>query len=160
MQRNGASRMSKVLESFALWVTRWTGSSWSFTIALGLMVLWLVTGPIYHYSDTWQLVMNTVSSIVTFLMVFLLQRSQNKDTMAMQVKLNELIAAQRGADNSLINLEELSEDEVRALHDRYQRLVKVATETGNHRESLVTEEQTLGPDMSANLPPSKSLLSS
>jgi low affinity Fe/Cu permease len=114
--------VSRFLEHCAVWTTEWVGSSWAFMIAAALTVLWLVSGPVFHYSDTWQLVMNTISSIVTFLMVFLLQRSQNKDSLAMQVKLNELVAAQRGASNRLINVEELSEDEVRELHRRYEQL--------------------------------------
>ena len=93
-------------------------------IALLLTVAWVVSGPFFEYSNAWQLVMNTISSIVTFLMVFLLQRSQNKEALAMQVKLNELLAAVKGASNRLINIEDLSEDEVRDLHDRYQKLIE------------------------------------
>jgi low affinity Fe/Cu permease len=130
------------MERFAIWVTRWTGSSWAFAIAFVMVVAWLVSGPIFHWSDTWQLVMNTISSIVTFLMVFLIQRSQNKDTMAMQMKLNELIAAKRGADNRLINLEDLSEQEVRALHDRYERLLEHAEQAGHLHTQLRTEKAT------------------
>jgi low affinity Fe/Cu permease len=113
-----------LLEWVAQKVTRWVGTSWAFILAAGLTAAWLVTGPIFRYSDTWQLVMNTVSSIVTFLMVFLIQRSQNKDSLAMQVKLNELLAAQRGASNRLINIEDLSEEEVRDLHRRFQQLAE------------------------------------
>jgi low affinity Fe/Cu permease len=76
------------------------------------VIVWIVTGPIFRFTDTWQLVMNTISSIVTFLMVFLLQRSQNKDSLAMQVKLNELVGAVKGASNRVINVEDLTEDEV------------------------------------------------
>src|SRR5438477_4913688 len=124
------ARVMGPLERVAYLTTMWVGSSWAFMIALTLTVVWLVSGPFFHYSDTWQLVMNTISSIVTFLMVFLLQRSQNKDSMAMQIKLNELIAAQRGADNRLINLEDLSEEDVRALHERYSRLLRKAERSG------------------------------
>ena len=121
-----ASGLGRTLERVAAWTTNWVGSSWAFMLAVLLTATWLVSGPIFHYSDTWQLVMNTISSIVTFLMVFLLQRSQNKDSLAMQVKLNELLAAVKGASNRLINIEDLSEDEVRYLHDRYTKLIERA----------------------------------
>ena len=114
--------ISRPLERIAVLTTAWVGSSWAFMIALLMTATWLVSGPVFHYSDTWQLVMNTVSSIVTFLMVFLLQRSQNKESLAMQLKLNELLAAVKGASNRLINIEDLSED--RDLHDRYQKLME------------------------------------
>lgn len=123
------------LEKLAYRVTLWTGSSWAFSVALLLTLLWLISGPVFQFTDTWQLVMNTVSSIVTFLMVFLLQRSQNKDNLAMQIKLDELIASQRGASNRLINVEELSEQEVRALHQRYQRLAETMGKKLNCREA-------------------------
>src|SRR5881628_223477 len=117
---------NRLLERLSQQTTDWAGSSLAFIIALLMTITWLVTGPIFGFKDTWQLVMNTISSIVTFLMVFLLQRSQNKDALAMQVKLNELLAADKGASNRLINVEDLSEDEVRALHDRYQKLSEQA----------------------------------
>jgi low affinity Fe/Cu permease len=124
MARAMFDSVSRALERFAHWTTVWVGSSWAFLLALAITILWLVTGPIYRYSDTWQLVMNTLSSIVTFLMVFLLQRSQNKDSAAMQVKLDELLATQKGASNRLISVEDLSEKEVHDLHERYQQLCK------------------------------------
>jgi low affinity Fe/Cu permease len=116
--------INRPLERMAVLTTNWVGSSWAFLIAVVLTATWLVSGPFFGYSNTWQLVMNTISSIVTFLMVFLLQRSQNKESLAMQVKLNELLAAVKGASNRLINVEDLSEEEVRDLHDRYQRLIQ------------------------------------
>src|SRR5438270_2689637 len=130
------------MEKAAYRATLWTGSTWGFMAAIFLTVAWLVTGPIFAYSDTWQLVMNTVSSIITFLMVFLIQRSQNKDALAMQIKLNELLAAVKGASNRLINVEELSEDEVRALHERYQQLAQNLNHCGNHTQRA-SIEQTL-----------------
>src|SRR5215210_4123673 len=96
-----ASSMS-VLEKFARWSTEWTGSSWAFAMALGTIVVWAMTGPLFGYSDTWQLVINTGTTIVTFLMVFLIQRAQNKDSQAIHLKLNELVAAVQGASNNLI----------------------------------------------------------
>jgi low affinity Fe/Cu permease len=120
------NRVMGPLERIAHVTTTWVGSSWAFLAAAALTAGWLISGPIFHFSDTWQLVMNTVSSIVTFLMVFLLQRSQNKDSLAMQVKLNELLAAVKGASNRLINIEDLSEEEVQDLHERYTKLLERA----------------------------------
>jgi low affinity Fe/Cu permease len=107
-----------------------------------MTLLWLVSGPLFHFTDTWQLVMNTISSIVTFLMVFLIQRSQNKDTLAMQIKLNEILGALRGASNLLIDIEDMPEEQVRALHDRYQELSKKVRRNGNVTGSL-SIQQTL-----------------
>src|SRR5206468_4464802 len=107
-------------------VTDWTGSTTGFLFAAGTIVVWLITGPLFHFSDTWQLVINTGTTIVTFLMVFLIQRSQNKDALAIQLKLNELVAAMRGASNRLISVEDLSEQEVEALQQHYEKLVELA----------------------------------
>jgi low affinity Fe/Cu permease len=93
-------------------ITRWTGQTSAFLAALLLVVGWAAVGPVLHYSENWQLFINTLPNLVTFLMVFLIQRAQNKDTLALQLKVNELIAAQSGAHNSLINIETLSEDEL------------------------------------------------
>jgi low affinity Fe/Cu permease len=128
------------LERFAQRVTLWAGSSLAFVAAFTLTVLWLVTGPLFHYSDTWQLVMNTISSIVTFLMVFLLQRAQNKDTLAMQIKLNEIVASQSGASNRVIAVEELSEDQVRELHARYEQLARRVQQGPDVRASRSIED--------------------
>ena len=130
-------------ERLAHWTTTWVGSSWAFVVAAIMTLLWLVSGPLFHFTDTWQLVMNTVSSIVTFLMVFLLQRSQNKDTMVMQIKLNEILGALRGASNLLINVEALPEEQVRALHERYQELSKKVKQNGNVTGTL-SIQQSLG----------------
>src|SRR4051794_31844947 len=94
-----------LLARFARKATDWSGSSAAFALAVLVIVLWLVTGPLFGFSDTWQLVINTGTTIVTFLMVFLIQRSQNKDAHAMHLKLNELVAALKGASNRLINAE-------------------------------------------------------
>jgi low affinity Fe/Cu permease len=128
------------MEALAHRTTRWTGSSWAFMIALSLTIAWLASGPIFDYSDTWQLVMNTISSIVTFLMVFLLQRSQNKDSLAMQIKLNELLASAPRASNRLINVEELPEDDVRELHEHYEKLRNRAEARGKATGALSIEQ--------------------
>ena len=107
-------------------VTHWAGSSWGFGMALGTILVWGVSGPLFRWSDTWQLVINTGTTIVTFLMVFLVQRTQNRDGLAIQLKLNELVAAMHGASNRLIDVESLSEKDLQTLHTHYQRLVEMA----------------------------------
>jgi low affinity Fe/Cu permease len=106
--------------------TTWTGSTSALVLAVSVIVVWLITGPLFHYSNTWQLVINTGTTVVTFLMVFLIQRSQNKESLAVQLKLNELVAAMAGASNRLIDIEDLSEDELRVLHKFYRRLAVMA----------------------------------
>jgi low affinity Fe/Cu permease len=128
------------MERVALWATNWSGSSAAFILAAGVIVIWLVTGPLFGFSDTWQLVINTGTTIVTFLMVFLIQRSQNKESLALQLKLNELVAALAGASNRLINVEDLSENEVRLLHDHYRELARLAKHHGKLTESHSIEE--------------------
>jgi low affinity Fe/Cu permease len=110
-------------ERLAQTVNRWAGSTAAFSIALVSVLVWVATGPAFHWSDTWQLIMNTASSIVTFLMVFLIQRSQNKDTLAIHLKLDELIASNESASKGIVSVEDLSERELQTLKARYQRLV-------------------------------------
>lgn len=118
--------ISKVTEGAARWVTKQAGSTWSFFLAVSLIAAWLCTGPIFNFSDTWQLIINTTTTIVTFVMVFLIQRTQNKDSFALQMKLNEIIAANNGCSNRLINVEDLSEEEVFKLYKRYRKLAELA----------------------------------
>ncbi|WP_426491593.1 low affinity iron permease family protein [Hymenobacter sp. 102] len=101
---------------FASAVTAWSGSTLAFCLALGTVLVWAVTGPLFHYSENWQLVINTGTTIVTFLMVFLIQRAQNKDSLVLHLKLNELLAAHKGASNRLINAQDFSEEEINLLH--------------------------------------------
>jgi low affinity Fe/Cu permease len=115
-----------VVERVSAVATEWTGHTTALVWAVVVVVGWTMSGPLFRYSDTWQLVINTVANVVTFLMVFLIQRAQNKDTLALQLKVNELIAAQKGAHNSLIAIERLSEEELRALQDRFLRLAAVS----------------------------------
>ena len=115
-----------LLERFSTIVTRWTGGTRAFATACAIVLVWAATGPLFGYSDTRQLVINTGTTIVTFLMVFLIQRTQNKDSMAIQLKLNELVAAMQAASNRLIDVEDLSEDELKILHTHYARLVAIA----------------------------------
>jgi low affinity Fe/Cu permease len=118
--------VSHLLERLAARVTALVGGSWAFACAFLVVLIWLATGPLFRYSDTWQLVINTGTTIVTFLMVFLIQRSQNKESRALQLKLDELVKAQEGASNQLIDAENLSEDELRALAERYHGLAREA----------------------------------
>jgi low affinity Fe/Cu permease len=108
-------------EQFARGASLMAGKSAAFFAALSIVIVWLATGPIFGFSDTWQLIINTGTTIVTFLMVFLLQHSQNRDTMALQLKLADLIIAIKGADNKLATAEDLSERELSALHAEYAR---------------------------------------
>lgn len=116
--------MRRLWERIARVVVEQTGRPWAFGLALGLIVVWLVTGPLFHFSDTWQLVINTGTTIITFLMVFLIQHAQNKDSRAMELKLDELIKAMRGASNRMIAIEELTDEELGALRHRFDRLVR------------------------------------
>jgi len=127
-----------LLEQFSHHATVWAGSSWAFILALSVIIVWVVTGPVFKFSDTWQLVINTGTTIVTFLMVFLIQRSQNKDALAIHLKLNEIVAALDGASNRLIDVEDLSEDEVKVLHKYYQKLSLMA-----RRDSKLTVSHSI-----------------
>lgn len=115
-----------MFDRFSTRITKITGSPTAFMIALGMILVWGVSGPIFNYSDTWQLVINTSTTIITFLMVFLIQQSQNKDTVALQLKLNELIAATQGASNRLIDIEDLTEEELMVLKKFYVRLADLS----------------------------------
>jgi low affinity Fe/Cu permease len=133
-------KRSNPLARFAALASVWTGSTPAFMAAVSVILIWLATGPIFHYSDTWQLVINTGTTIVTFLMVFLIQRAQNKDAMAVQLKLNEIVAALEGASNRLISVEDLSEPELSVLHIHFQRLAEMARSESNVAESHSIEE--------------------
>ncbi len=113
-------------ERMAAAITRWAGSRAGFATAAGVVLAWAVAGPFFNFSNTWQLVINTSTTIVTFLMVFLIQRTQNKDGLAIQLKLNELVAAVQGASNRLIDVEDLSEKELKVLHRHFQKLARMA----------------------------------
>jgi low affinity Fe/Cu permease len=115
-------RVGAAMERFSQWATHRSGSTPAFMLAVATIIVWLITGPIFGYSDTWQLVINTGTTVVTFLMVFLIQRTQNKEALTIQLKLNEIVAALKGASNRLIDIEDLSERELETLHKYYQRL--------------------------------------
>jgi low affinity Fe/Cu permease len=113
---------------FTRWAARMSGRPHTFILALGLIAAWIITGPLFDFSDTWQLVINTATTIITFLMVFVIQNTQNRDTQAIQIKLDELIRATQGAHNALLDLEELEEDQLDLFRDRYERLAAAARE--------------------------------
>jgi low affinity Fe/Cu permease len=129
-----------VFERFAAAIARAAGTTTAFTGALAVILIWAVAGPVFRYSDTWQLSINTGTTIVTFLMVFLIQRSQNKDSLALQLKLNELIASIHGASNRLVNAEDLSEHELTVLHRHYATLAKLAEEERTITKSHSVDE--------------------
>ena len=134
------NKLSALLEKFSHHATKATGTSVAFLVAVLVIVVWGITGPLFHYSDTWQLVINTSTTIVTFLMVFLIQRAQNKDALAIHLKLNEIVAALEGASNRLIDVEDLTEPEIDALHRYYKRLIELARKDDNLRNTHSIEE--------------------
>jgi low affinity Fe/Cu permease len=111
------------------------GSPWAFVLACGVIVVWAVTGPLFHFSDTWQLVINTATTIVTFLIVFLIQNTQNRDTKAVHLKLDELLRGVSGARTSLVDLEHLSDEELDRLQKEFQRLNQRARKIQNEKRS-------------------------
>jgi low affinity Fe/Cu permease len=117
-------RMNEEFRKFASYVSRWAGSPWAFSIAFLILLVWGFTGPIFHFSDTWQLVINTGTTIVTFLMVFLIQNTQNRDSRAINLKLDELIRVIREARDDLIDLEDVSDDELDEIEHQFQQLIK------------------------------------
>jgi low affinity Fe/Cu permease len=118
---------------FANWTARATGHPMAFALAAGVVLAWLVTGPIFGFSDTWQLVINTGTTIVTFLMVFLIQNTQNRDGSALQLKLDEIIRSIEGAHNAVLDLEELPEDQLAKFREQYEQLARDARQEQNER---------------------------
>jgi low affinity Fe/Cu permease len=117
---------SNTFGNFARRIADYSGHSTTSVVACSIILVWLITGPIFLYSDTWQLVINTGTSIITFLMVFLIQNTQNRDSAAIQIKLDELIRAHEGAHNVLLDLEELTQDQLDTIKKRYEHLAKIA----------------------------------
>jgi len=140
MVRKKSNKLSQLLERFSLKATKATGTSMAFILALSVIIVWGLTGPLFRFSDTWQLVINTSTTIVTFLMVFLIQRTQNKDAQAIHLKLNEIVAALDGASNNLIDVEDLSEGEIATLHTHFQKLVQMAKKDIKLTQSHSVEE--------------------
>ncbi|SNV48370.1 low affinity iron permease family protein [Chryseobacterium taklimakanense] len=130
-----SSENQNFFERFSNWATTATGSPAAFIIAVALILVWAISGPFFNFSETWQLVINTGTTIVTFLMVFLIQKGQNKDSKAIQIKLNELIAAHEKASNRIVDIEDLTEKELDKLHRYYQKLSDLAEEDTDLHQS-------------------------
>ena len=127
-------------ERIAQMATFFSGTTIAFIIAVSVILTWILTGPFFHFSDTWQLVINTGTTIITFLMVFLIQRTQNKDSRALHLKLNELLASLKGPSNRLVDIENLSEGELETLHKFYSQLAHLAKREKNLSESHSIDE--------------------
>ena len=123
---------------FAHKISGWTGSPWAFLLAVAVVIVWVVTGPVFNFSDTWQLIINTGTTIVTFLMVFLIQNTQNRDTLAIQLKLSELVLAMKGAENKFAAIEDLSDEELQELHEECRARAET---TLRHIEGRKTRSQ-------------------
>lgn len=121
-------------------ITTYSGTTPVFVAAVGIILTWGLTGPVFHYSNTWLLIVNTGTSIVTFLMVFLIQKSQNKESIAVQLKLNELIAASNYASNRLLNIQDLSEEELKTLYEHYRTLVELTQKAESNTQSHSVED--------------------
>jgi low affinity Fe/Cu permease len=133
--------MKEWFHRFASWTARESGKPRAFFLALMVVLVWGITGPIFHYSDTWQLVINTGTTIITFLMVFLIQNTQDRDTCAIHLKLDELISVNRRARNSLLNLEDLSSEELEQLRDRFRDMAERGDRASAVDAELVEEER-------------------
>jgi len=129
-----------IFERFAIGVTKATGSTAAFIIAFIVVIVWAVSGPFFHYSENWQLIINTGTTIITFLMVFLIQKGQNKDSLAIQLKLNELVAAHEFASNRLVNVENLSEDELKVIQKYYAGLSNLTKKEESLQQSHSIDE--------------------
>ena len=140
MKKNKQNRISNLFDRFSTKVTKATGSPPAFAIAFLVIILWAVTGPVFNYSDTWQLVINTSTTIVTFLMVFIIQQSQNKDTIAIHLKLNELIASIKTASNRMIDVEDLTSDELEIVKKYYIKLSDLAEKEKGLQKSHSIDE--------------------
>ena len=140
---SNSKTIRNIFEKFANLATKATGSTGAFIIACCIIIVWAAVGPVFHFSDTWQLVINTGTSLVTFLMVFLIQKSQNKDSLAIQVKLNELVAANALASNRIISVEDLTEEELIGLNKYYTRLAEMTQGTGKKMHGSHSIEEAM-----------------
>jgi len=131
--RNNDNSRERGFHVFATEAANWVGTKWAFLIALVTIVAWLVSGPYFHYSDTWQLIINTGTTVITFLVVFLIQNTQNRDARALHLKLDEIIKSIDKAHNEMIDIEHLSDEELQRLADKYQK-VRARHDVGGHDE--------------------------
>jgi low affinity Fe/Cu permease len=128
--------VSDAFRVFARRSSMMLGSAWAFAGAVLVIVVWLLTGPTFHFSDTWQLIINTATTVITFLMVFLIQNTQNRDAKAMHLKLDEIIRALKGARNQLVDLEDLSDEELKKLEEQFRRLRTNAERNGTRSRKV------------------------
>lgn len=139
--------MNELFRRFSQKTAHLVGTSWAFILSVGVILAWAITGPMFHYSDTWQLVINTGTTIITFLMVFLIQNTQNRDAKAIHLKLDELLKGVKGARTGLVNLETLSDDELERLQQEFERLHKSVThlhaKSGKQRKEINEASRSL-----------------
>jgi low affinity Fe/Cu permease len=140
MKKNDSHKSASLFERFALAVTKATGSTKAFILAFIVVIVWAASGPVFHYSENWQLVINTGTTIITFLMVFLIQKAQNKDSLAIQLKLNELVAAHEFASNRLVNVENMSDADLKVIQKYYASLSKLTKEEESLQQSHSIDE--------------------
>jgi low affinity Fe/Cu permease len=139
-QRDFFCVISDAFRVFARGCSAMLGSAWAFAGAMLVILVWILTGPTFHFSDTWQLIINTGTTIVTFLMVFLIQNTQNRDAKATQLKLDEIIRALKGARNQLVDLEDLSDQDLKKLEVQFKQLREKAEHDGKHRRDVEPAE--------------------
>jgi low affinity Fe/Cu permease len=140
MQTEKTTHDASLWERFAISVTRATGSTAAFILAFFVVLVWAISGPFFHYSESWQLIINTGTTIITFLMVFLIQKAQNKDSLAIQLKLNELVAAHEFASNRLVNVENMSEEDLKVIQKYYAGLSSLTKKEESLRQSHSIDE--------------------
>ena len=140
MQTEKTTHDASLWERFAISVTRATGSTAAFILAFFVVLVWAISGPFFHYSENWQLIINTGTTIITFLMVFLIQKAQNKDSLAIQLKLNELVAAHEFASNRLVNVENMSEEDLKVIQKYYAGLSSLTKKEESLRQSHSIDE--------------------
>jgi low affinity Fe/Cu permease len=140
MQTKNETHPASLSERFAVAVTKATGSTGAFIIAFVIVIVWGISGPFFHYSENWQLIINTGTTIITFLMVFLIQKAQNKDSLAIQLKLNELVAAHEFASNRLVNVENMSEEDMKVIQKYYSSLSTLTKKEESLQQSHSIDE--------------------
>jgi low affinity Fe/Cu permease len=140
MKKKNKGSLSRIFDKFTTKATKLTGSPWAFILACLAIIIWSLTGPLFGFSDTWQLIINTSTTIITFLMVFIIQQTQNKDTIAIHLKLNELIASNTKASNRLVDAEDLTEEELQVLKRFYVKLSAMAKDDNDIHASHTIEE--------------------
>jgi len=140
--RHRSHPLSRAFATFAQKTASYTGHPAAFLLAAATILIWIVTGPVFHYSDTWQLIINTGTTIVTFLMVFLIQNTQNRDMLSMQLKLSELVLAMKGAENKFAAIEDLTDEELQRLHDDCRARAELTAEQLANRSSPAGTDET------------------